>query len=270
MDFKHKKFEVTLSAAILMELALQNRIDADLEYIFPDQTTPTGNALLDEVLDWIILSPKQETITHWIIRITEYSDRIRKIILESLIRKKVLSIRKERIFLGFSSNQYPVVAEKEIKEIKSRIRDLVTGNDLPELRDMVIISLAYYGDLLNFIFTEDEIQKYKNRIEQLAKMDLIGQAISRSVKEMAFMVVATIHARELLGMKSAVEKMDDLVGEMKSLLQIEKDEDLPEWLRKGTEQYGKTISFIEETGTNEIVYNTKTGKYGLKIWSFPG
>ncbi len=270
INFKHKKFEVTLSAAILMELALRNRIDSDLEYIFPDQKIPTGDALLDEILDWIILSPKHETITHWIIRITEYSDRIKQVILESLIRKNVLKIKKEHIFLGFTTKRYPLIEDREMKEIKSRMRDLITGNDLPELRDMVIISLAYYGGLLNFIFSDEEILSHKKRIEQLAKMDLIGQAISRSVKELAFLVVASMHTRELLGIKSAEESMEELVGEMKSLFQIEKDENLPEWLRRGTEQYQKTLAYIEETGTNEIVFNTKTGKYGLKIWSFPG
>lgn len=270
IDFRHKKFEITLAAAILMDLALRNRIDADLEHIIPDQKTPTGDALLDEVLDWIINSPRQETITHWIIRITERADKVRQTILESLLRKNILKVRKEYIFLGYTSKKYPVADDREIKEIKSRVRDLVLGNELPELRDLVIISLAYYGGLLNFIFSEEEIILRKHRIEQLAKMDLIGQAITRSVKELTFSVVASMRTKDLLGIKSPQEKMDELVEEMKSLFQIENDEDLPEWLRKGTDQYLKTLTFIEETGTNEIVYNTKTGKYGLKIWSFPG
>jgi hypothetical protein len=270
IDFRHRKFEITLAAAILMDLALRNRIDTDLEHIIPDRETPTGDALLDEVLDWITRSPGQETITHWIVRITERSERIRQAILESLLQKNILKVRKERIFLGYSSKKYPVADDREIKEIKSRVRDLVMGNDLPELRDMVIISLAYYGGLLNFIFSEEEIILRKHRIEQLAKMDLIGQAITRSVKELTFSVVASMRTKDLLGIKSAGEKMDELVEEMKSLFQIENDRDLPEWLRKGTDQYLKTLEFIEETGTNEIVYNAKTGKYGLKIWSFPG
>ncbi|MDD5508383.1 MAG: GPP34 family phosphoprotein [Bacteroidales bacterium] len=270
IDFKHKKFEITLAASILMDLALRNRIDTDLEHIIPDQGTPTGDALLDEVMEWIFQAPRQESITYWLIRITERAEHIRQSVLESLLRKKILKVRKQHIFLGYASKKYPVADDRQIKEIKSRVRDLVMGNDLPELRDMVIISLACYGGLLNFIFSEEEIILRKHRIEQLAKMDLIGQAITRSVKELTFSVVASMRTKDLLGIKSPVEKLDELVEEMKSLLQIDNDEDLPEWLRKGTGQYLKTLSYIEETCTNEIVFNASTGKYALKIWSFPG
>jgi hypothetical protein len=270
IDFKHKKLEITLAASILMDLALRNRIDTDLEHIIPDQKAPTGDALLDEVMGWIIDSPRQETIAYWIIRITERAEFIRQSILEGLLRKRILKVRRQHIFLGYASKKYPVADDREIREIKSRVRDLVLGNNLPELRDMVIISLAYYGGLLGFIFSEEEIILRKHRIEQLAKMDLIGQAITRSLKELTFSVVASMRTKDLLGIKSPLEKLDELVEEMKSLLQIERDEDLPEWLRKGTDQYLKTLAYIEETGTNEIVFNAKTGKYGLKIWSFPG
>ncbi|HOW25947.1 MAG TPA: GPP34 family phosphoprotein [Bacteroidales bacterium] len=270
IDFKHKKFEITLAASILMDLALRHRIDTDMEHIIPEQETPTGDELLDEVLDWIFHAPRQETITYWIRRITERAEHIRKSVLEGLLHKKILKVSKQHIFLGYASKKYPVADDREIREIKSRVRDLVLGNELPELRDMVIISLAYYGDLLSFIFSEEEIILRKHRIEHLAKMDLIGQAITRSVKELTFSVVASMRTKDLLGIKTPVEKLDELVEEMKALMQIEQDTDLPEWLRKGTDQYLKTLAYIEETGTNEIVFNTKTGKYGLKLWAFPG
>jgi hypothetical protein len=71
-------------------------------------------------------------------------------------------------------------------------------------------------------------------------------------------------AKEILGIKTPEEKLDELVEEMKALMHIVKDDDLPGWLRKGTDQYRKTMDYIRETGTNEIVFNAKTGKYGLK------
>jgi len=54
---------------------------------------------------------------------------------------------------------------------------------------------------------------------------------------------------------------------MKALMHLENDSDLPEWIRKGTDQYEKTLQFIRETGTNEISFNAQSGKYGLKTWA---
>lgn len=257
--------------AIMFEaLFILTTIDADVNFIFPDRKEETGDPVLDEVLRWIVDTPGQETITHWILRILERSESFRQMILNSLVSKHILTISQERVFLGFKAKKYPVIRDQQIVEVKRRVRDLVFGKDLPELRDMVIVSLAYYGGLLNFIFTDEEIIIRKHRIEQLARMDLIGQAISRSLKELTFSVAASMRAKEILGIKSSQEKMDELVEEMKALLQITEDAKLPEWLRKGADQYHKTLAFIEETGTNEIVFNSKTGKYALKIWSYPG
>jgi hypothetical protein len=54
------------------------------------------------------------------------------------------------------------------------------------------------------------------------------------------------------------------------VMQITADSDLPDWLRKGTDQYQKTLSYIKETGTREILFNPKTGRYGIKMMVFPG
>ena len=48
---------------------------------------------------------------------------------------------------------------------------------------------------------------------------------------------------------------------MKEKFRIADDKDLPSWLRKGTEQYQKTLDFIEETGTSEIYYHWKKEQY---------
>jgi hypothetical protein len=129
---------------------------------------------------------------------------------------------------------------------------------------MVIISVAWYGGLLNFILTEEEIHSRLARIDQLAKMDMIGQAVSRSKHSMTLSILLSLRTKEILGIKTPEEKLDELVEEMKALTRISSDEELPDWLRKGTAQYRKTLDYIRETGTNEIVFNRNTGTYELK------
>lgn len=265
---KSRKFDILLAASILMDLALHNRIDTDMEYVIPDNQEPTGHPLLDQALEMIRNSSEQKTIIYWLLRLSERAVQDRKLLVSGLIEKGLLKMDKERVFLGFSSKKYPsLINDEEIIEVKTRVRGLVFGNDLPDFRDVIIISIAWYGGLLNLIFSEEEIVKYRPRIEMLAKMDLIGQAVSKSLKELTLSIIFSMHTKEILGIKSPEEKLDDLIGEMKALMHIEDENNLPDWLRKGTIQYQRTLNFIKETGTSEIVYNPLTGKYGLKIWA---
>jgi len=265
---KSMKFDILLAAAILMELALRNRIDTDVDYLIPDRPEYTGVPILDQALDVIFASLTQEKITYWLLKLAEKSPRFRATLISGLIGKGLLRMDQERVFLGFTSKKYPIpVQDKEIFEVKTRVRKLVTGTELPDFRDMVIISIAWYGGLLNLIFSDEEIKEYQPRIEQLAKMDLIGQAVTKSLKELTLSIVFSMRAKEIMGIKSPEEKLEDLVEEMKALMQIGDDSDMPEWLRKGTAQYKETLAFIKKTGTNEIFYNAKTGKYGLKTWA---
>jgi len=262
---KSKKFDLLLSASLLMDLALRNRIDTDLNNIIPDRPEPTGNPLLDTVLDLIQHSGEQQKITWWLLKLTEKSARYRELLVTGMVEKGLLKMEKERVFLGFSSTKYPIlIKDQEVTEVKTRLKNLIFSDELPDFRDVVIISLAWYGGLLNLILPGEEIEGNLGRIEQLARMDLIGQAVSASMHELSRSILRSVITKDILGIKSPEEKLEELVEELKALMHIENDADLPDWLKKGTGQYLQTLNYIKETGTNEIVFNAKTGKYGLK------
>jgi hypothetical protein len=166
---KSKKFDILLSAAILMDLALHNRIDSDLDHIIPDLPEPTGHPLLDLAMEQIRQSQDHQKINWWLLR-----------------------------------------------------------------------------------------------IEQLARMDLIGKAVSKSLREVTRSIMGGMRAKEIFGFLTPEEKLEEMVEVMKTLMHIDLDRDMPEWLRKGTQQYEKTLDYIRKTGTSEIVFNSKTGQYGLK------
>jgi golgi phosphoprotein 3 len=268
---KSKKFDILLSAAILMDLALHNRIDTDPDFIIPDQPEPTGHPLLDMALELIQHSGEHQKISWWLLKLAEKGPRFREKLVSGLLDKGLLRMERERVFLRFASNTYPIlVNDREILEVKTRMRTLIFSNELPDFRDLVIISLAWYGGLLDLILTAGEIEKQRERIEQLARMDFIGQAVSKSMKEVTRSIVVLMRSREILGIRSPEEKLDDLVEELKALMHIGQDKDMPEWLRKGTAQYQKTLCFIRKTGTSEIVFNSETGEYGLKAGANQG
>lgn len=268
---KSRKFDILLSASLLMDLALHNRIDSDLEYIIPFNARPTGHPLLDKALEKIHRVKEKQKINWWLLKLAEEGPDYREILVNGLLQKGLIRMEREHVFLGFSSNRYPMlIHDQEIIEIKSRLKSIIFSDELPDFRDIVLVSIAWYGGLLHLILTENEIHNRQKRIEQLARMDLIGQAVTYSMKEVSRSILGYVMSGEIFGTRSPQEKLDELVEELKALMHIENDKDLPEWLRPGTEQYRKTLEYITETGTNEIVFNTKTGKYALKAGANEG
>ncbi len=82
----------------------------------------------------------------------------------------------------FSLRRYPVQDKKEEKEVKTRLREVIFSDTIPDPHDIVLISLIKACYLTNEIFSDKEINVVRKRIEQIAKMDLIGQAVSKVIE----------------------------------------------------------------------------------------
>ncbi|MBN2350585.1 MAG: GPP34 family phosphoprotein [Bacteroidales bacterium] len=260
----HRAWDIVFAGAILMDLALQRRIDTDVEYVIPDNTISTGDNILNQVLMEISKSDENKKISYWLAEIRKKAPVLLDALITNLIRKGVIKIENQRVLWFFSSRKYPTENNTEIKEVKERVREGIMGNNIPDFRDLVIISLAYNGDMLELILQKEEIEKYIDRIEQLAKMDLVGQAVSNSLKELTLSVMIAMKAKELLGVLTPEEKLTELVEKMKVKMKIENENDLPDWLKKGTDQYKKTLRYIEEQNTGDIIFDPYAKKYKVK------
>lgn len=190
--------EYALAGAILMELALMNRIETDITCLRhkDDQSSqdpillrvvssePTGDSLLDDVLKELKQDDKGPLpTTHWLKHLANKGEEIQERVLASLISKGVLKQENRRILWVFEVRRYPLINNREIKEVKSRLRDLLLSNDIPDPQDAVLISLVNACQLFNEIFNEDEMNQVKQRIIDFSKLDLIGQEVTKSIRK---------------------------------------------------------------------------------------
>lgn len=171
-----------LIGAILMDLALMNKIEADLENIKIVDKSPTGDDILDDVLAKIAQSEEAKTVAYWTVTLNRSINEIEERLLERLMQKGILKKEERKILWVFATRRYPVQNDQEEKEVKTRIRQVVLSDIIPDSRDVVLISLVKSCYLVNEIFSQEEINVVQERIEQIAKMDLIGQTVSRIVE----------------------------------------------------------------------------------------
>lgn len=167
-----------LAGALLMDLALANKIDTDIENLMIVDASPTGDDILDDVLAQIAQSKGTRTTAYWLVQLSQSSSTIKERLLDRLMQKGILKKEEQKILWVFARRRYPVRDDKEEKEVKTRIREVILSDSIPDSRDVVLISLIKGCYLVDEIFSHKEIDGVKERIEQIARMDLIGQTLS--------------------------------------------------------------------------------------------
>jgi Golgi phosphoprotein 3 len=188
VDLPQSAGDVVIAGAALMELALANRIDTDLERLIIVDASPTGDDILDAVLARLAASTDELTSAGAIALVTLDSRKFQEQALQRLVAKGVLRQAEGRWLWVFHSRRYPVIDDREQREVKTRLRQVLLTDELPDPRDVVLICLIEACGLLGLVLLPDEIARTQQRVDQLARLDLIGQAVTRAVAEIRFIV----------------------------------------------------------------------------------
>lgn len=176
-----ERFDNALAGAILMDLALLNRIDTDLDRLILVEGSPTGDPLLDKVLAAIREHPEFKNTAYWIEEIRYRIDEFHDVLINRLIDRGMLK-REERKLLGLiPQTLYAVLPGSEEREIRERLRRTVLSDDIPDPRDILLISLLVSCNLINRLLSRAETKAAQERIDLIAQMDLIGRAVCRAI-----------------------------------------------------------------------------------------
>ena len=188
--------DVVLAGAALMELALRNKVDTDINRFFVVDREPIGDEILDDALGALAAAGSDATTSAAIERITSNAHNYRDIALKRLVEKGVLREEEGRFLWVFHTRRYPVIDDTEQREVRARLRQLILTDEIPDPRDVVLLCLIDACGLLGLVLSLDEIALRRQRIEQLTRLDLIGQAMTKAVGEIRFIIqyaTAPIH-----------------------------------------------------------------------------
>ena len=172
-----------IAGAVLMDLALENRIDTDPKQLVLVDAAPVGDDLLDPTLADIARAPETRDARYWVNRIAGDADRIRETALRRLVERGILQREDDRFLWVFRARRYPVIDGQAEREVKLRIMEVLFSDVIPAPRDVVIIGLADACGLFGVLLSRRELQRVAERIEQVRRLDLIGQAVIQTVTE---------------------------------------------------------------------------------------
>ena len=177
----------TLAGAVLMDLAQENRIDTDLDQLVVIDATPLDDELLDPTLARIVAEKKTRDALFWVRRVATDGDTIRTAALERLLAANILQAAEgdevQPSPQVARAHRYPAVDGEAEQEVRLRIMGTLFADDIPTPRDVVLICLADACGMFQRILSKAELAEARERIDLMRRLDLIGQAVARAVRE---------------------------------------------------------------------------------------
>ncbi|MCF7837289.1 MAG: anti-sigma factor antagonist [Candidatus Marinimicrobia bacterium] len=179
-----------LASALLTDLALHDRIDTDLDTLKVLDPSPSGDPLLDDTIKRLAAEAAPQTTAFWLDQLSQSAHAIEERVLERLIAKGILKLEQRQVMWVFETRRYPLQDDRELKEVRTRLRELIMGDEIPDPRDAVLISLADACGLIKDLLPPHDLAAARERIAALARLDLIGRETGRALREIECAILA--------------------------------------------------------------------------------
>jgi hypothetical protein len=187
-------FAFGLAGAVIADLFLARRIDTDLKQLTVLDSRPLGDAILDPWLERFARAPKPMSVMQWMHEISWTHFELRQEAVKRLVDRGILRMEKTRILWAFGLRRYPTVDGRERVEVRTRLGRLILGDELPDPRDATLISLLWGCRLTEHLFPGAEFAARQARVEQLAKMDLVGRDVAAATRQSMDIMVHALAA----------------------------------------------------------------------------
>ena len=182
--------DYAVAGAVLMDLAMENRIDTDLHNLILIDETPVGDPLIDPILADIAGGGMHDT-RHWVEHVSRMGIELREKTLNRLVERGILENQDDRFLWVFRSRRYPSVDGTAEREVKLRILNVLFSDEIPDPRDQMIICLADACGIFPRLLSRQEHARAVDRIAQVSQLDLIGQAMSQAIRDIQVSVAVS-------------------------------------------------------------------------------
>ena len=184
-----RSMRCALAAAVLMDLALEDRIDTDFEHLFPVDSTPVGDDLLDPCLALVANDDETRDTAWWIALMAEprQADALRSRAVDRLVERGIVE-RETGGLLALArgvarSRRYPMVDGEAGQEVELRIMTALFTDEVPSPRDIMLISLVHACGIFDRLLTPGELAQVRGRIDLICKLELIGRSIFEAIRK---------------------------------------------------------------------------------------
>lgn len=181
--------DLVIAGAVLMDLALENRIDTDPQRLLLLDPAALNDNILDPVLDDIAAATETREPAWWLDRVARRSREILDKAITRLSDRGILSRGEDggifRSRLVSRLRRYTTINGEVRDDIETRVLRTVLGDDIPDARDTLIVALASACNVFEAMLTAEELAEARDRINLLSRLELMGRIVADGVRSVA-------------------------------------------------------------------------------------
>ncbi|UQX05225.1 GPP34 family phosphoprotein [Streptomyces sp. RerS4] len=183
-----------VAGGILLELVLAGRVTVTGKQLELTDTTPTGDALLDERLaligTWLRQRPKRP-VTGWL---TKDHTRAVAATLRSLSARGVVVETRDKALGLFPVRRYPEADASVERALRERLRAAVLDGSEPDARTAGLIALLHSAKLHRLAFPDGPHGEVKSRMAEISQGQWAADHLRAAIREMqaAVTVLTTV------------------------------------------------------------------------------
>jgi hypothetical protein len=188
-----------LGGALLLELALAERIDVVDKRVVVVNPGHLGNPLVDQALDRIAEDDKARKPGYWV---SKFAKDTRPKVLQKLVADGVLTMAKDRVLGVFPRTRYPAALGTEPPaetEARERMRAAVLGDEPADPRTGALCALVAATDLDRKVFADLDRKRVKLRLKEISQGSWAAKAVQATIEEIQSAILIAIVAATTAG-----------------------------------------------------------------------
>ncbi len=180
--------------ATLMELAESGKIKTEDKMLKLIDSKSTGDKALDFVLEYLVKAGRNKKIAYWIRKFSEFTikRKLRVLILDMLIHKRILHQAQGRALLIFKYKKYPARESRTRDDLIKKIQNLVLRRRDDDKDTILLVALIGACRMTNKFFEKKDRKLANKQIKELMKENKVAKIVDETVAAVQAAILATI------------------------------------------------------------------------------
>ena len=181
------------AGAILLELAVRNKVDIDGDYLHLKSTSSEQEVVLNKALKLIEEEGKTKKVKDWLDLLARKAGELKDDTLQRLIERGVLIKKEHKILWIIPNNKYPTSNSNPDNKVRERLNNVILNGAKSEARDVMLLSLIDVSDLTKEAFRDQsDYKEVKKKLKEVTEDIKISQSINKSIREIQTAIMISI------------------------------------------------------------------------------